>query len=126
MSGPDLAALLALEREVWAALIAGDPAADERRLASDFLGVYPSGLSGRAGHAGQLSGGPTVARYAISEARALPLGPEAAMLVYLAEYARPESPDRTERMWVSSLWALRDGEWLNVFSQDTPVGDPVP
>jgi len=26
-------------------------------------------------------------------------------------------------MYVSSLWSLIEGNWLNVFSQDTPVGD---
>lgn len=121
MTGPDLAALLGFEREVWAALAAGDAAADLNRLAPDFLGVYPSGLSDRAGHAGQLAGGPVISDWAISEAQALPLGPDAALLVYLAAFSRPASPERTERMRVSSLWVRRGGAWLNRFSQDTPV-----
>jgi hypothetical protein len=30
-------------------------------------------------------------------------------------------------MYVSSIWCRRDGEWVNVFSQDTPAsGDAVP
>lgn len=118
--------LLACEKAVWEALVAGDAEADGRALAAEFLGVYPDGFAGRAAHVRQLAGGPTVARYTLSEARVLALGPDHALLAYRAEYARAGG-DAVEAMYVSSVWRRRDGGWENVFSQDTPAtGHAVP
>lgn len=112
--------LTACERRVWAALMTGDPAADEACLSDDFLGVYPTGRSDRAGHTEQLSEGPTVVSYDMLDPEVRPLGDDVALLVYEAEYRRPGRDD-SERMLVSSIWR-RDGDgWINVFSQDTPV-----
>lgn len=122
---PDLALLQALETEVWQALVTGDAGADRARLAEDFLGVYPSGFSGKDGHSGQLDGGPTVAEYRISQARMQVYGPDMAMFCYRADYLRPGRAV-WEAMYVSSLWRRDGGTWLNRFSQDTPVGGAVP
>ena len=117
--------VLAAERAVWQALVSGDAAADGRLLADDFLGVYPTGFAGREEHAGQLSGGPTVGRFELSDERIVELAPGVVLLAYRAEYVRPGSDD-VEAMYVSSIWSRRDGTWRNVFSQDTPdTGDPV-
>lgn len=121
----DLDELLELEHAVWRALVDGAPEADERLLAEDFLGVYPTGYAGRADHVAQLSGGPTVAAYELRDARLVPVGEDAALLVYRASYRRAGAGE-LEEMYVSSLWCRRSGVWLNTFSQDTPVGDPVP
>jgi len=118
--------LLACETSIWEALVAGDAAADARALAPAFLGVYPDGFAGRDSHAGQLVSGPTVARYALSDARVLPLGPDCALLAYLASYTRPGRSEG-EAMYVSSIWRRRGDGWENLFSQDTPAtGQPVP
>ncbi len=116
----DLAALIALETSVWDALLQGDASGDADLLASDFLGVYPTGFADRSDHAGQLSEGPTVAAYAILDARSVQLSADHALLAYRAEYRRPGA-DAAEEMYVSSVWSRRDGRWINVFSQDTPV-----
>lgn len=117
-----MAELIALETSVWEALREGNEAADRALLAADFLGVYPTGFADRGDHAGQLDDGPTVAEYAIAEPRAIEISDDHALLAYRAEYRRPGS-NETESMYVSSLWSRRDGRWINVFSQDTPV-DP--
>lgn len=111
---------LTLERTVWDALVAGDAAADEAALAPDFLGVYPSGFAERACHVGQLDDGPSIAAYRIEEARLDVIAADAILIAYRAEFARAASPEEKEAMFVSSLWRLRDGRWLNTFSQDTP------
>lgn len=116
---------LALEREVWDALVRGDVAVDRAALADHFLGVYPTGFAGAHEHVAQLAGGPTVADYLLTDARTLVVADGHVMLAYLATYRRPGSEDR-EQMYVSSLWSRLDGNWKNVFSQDTPVGEPVP
>lgn len=112
--------LIALETQVWSALQRGDADADASLLAADFLGVYPSGFSDRSGHAGQLVDGPTVAQFTILDARAVSLSPDHALLAYRADYRRIGA-DEFEEMYVSSIWSRRDGDWINVFSQDTPV-----
>ncbi|MCB2120744.1 MAG: nuclear transport factor 2 family protein [Rhodobacteraceae bacterium] len=121
-----LAELLACERAVWDALVAGDAAADMATLDECFLGVYPDGFAGKADHGAQLAAGPTVARYEIAEARVLPLSPDVAVLAYLARYLRPGA-EQQEAMYVSSIWRREGGGWRNVFSQDTPAtGTSVP
>lgn len=118
--------LLACETRVWEALVAGDCEADAAALAVDFLGVYPDGSAGRDAHSGQVSQGPTVARYRLSEARLLPLCPDHALLAYRATYLRVGRAAE-EEMFVSSIWRREGTGWVNVFSQDTPAtGIPVP
>ena len=119
---PDLDTLVELESRVWTALMQGDAQADEHLLAADFLGVYTTGFANRDEHAGQLAAGPVVASFALSQARVLGLGPDTALLSYLATWARP-GPATPQRMFVSSIWSRHDGRWRNVFSQDTPASD---
>ena len=124
MTGLTIDDLLRLETAVWEALAHGDGAADGRLLSDDFLGVYETGFADRAEHVRQLRDGPTVTTYALREARMLELSESAVMLAYRAEYARPGPTGVPEHaaMFVSSLWCRRGGRWVNVFSQDTPVG----
>jgi hypothetical protein len=117
-----------LEREVWEALLHGDPAADARMLSDDFLGVYPSGFADRQAHVAQLTDGPTIAAYEITEPHVMQVSNDAVLLSYRAVYRRPatrpladEGVCAQEVMYVSSLWNCRDGRWINVFSQDTPA-----
>ncbi|GAA3924109.1 DUF4440 domain-containing protein [Microbacterium invictum] len=121
MDDLDLQFFVGLELRVWDALADGDAAADHELLSSDFVGVYPTGFAGKADHAAQLADGPTVASYAITEARFMKVSPDAIMLSYCAEYRRPDRSE-PEAMYVSSLWQQRDGRWWNTFSQDSPVG----
>lgn len=111
-----------LETQVWRALANGDADADGRMLSDDFLGVYPTGFANRTDHVGQLADGPTVATFALHDARMIALSESAVMLSYRAEFERRTSdvPSGVQTMYVSSLWCRRGGKWLNVFSQDTP------
>lgn len=118
----DLEPVLALERAVWDALVAGDAAADAALLAPDFLGVYPTGFAGRADHAAQLAAGPTVAAYRLSDVRLVPMGADHALLAYRADYTRMGGA-QPEAMFVSSIWRRAGAGWVNTFSQDTPVSD---
>jgi hypothetical protein len=119
--GIDLEGLLQLETAVWWSLVNGDPRADEALLTDDFLGIYPTGFAGRTDHVGQLSAGPTVASFEISDARMLTVDEDAALLAYRASYVRAAEGTEREEMFVSSLWCRRGNEWRNVFSQDTPA-----
>ena len=113
-----LTEMLAIEEQVWAALESGDAVADQQLLSPDFLGVYPSGFSGRDGHAAQLVDGPSISSHQITDARLMHLGPETVLLAYRADFCRkPDSPDET--MYVSSIWEQTESGWINIFSQDT-------
>lgn len=119
MSEDRTAFFVSLETLVWEALKAGDPAADRALLSADFLGVYPSGFSSRDDHTAQLADGPTVERFEIRDPRLRELSDDHVLLSYEAVWSRP-SGTGPETMFISSLWSLIDGGWINVFSQDTP------
>lgn len=119
--GATLEAILRLEHAVWQAFVDGDSAADANLLHEQFLGVSARGFLDRAGHAGQLSTGPVVARYAISEARLVVLQTDLVLLAYRADCTWAGRPGAQARMYISSLWRRGPGGWLNVFSQDTPA-----
>ncbi len=111
--------LLAHERRVWDALVAGDRTADEALLAADFLGVYPTGFAGRTEHVAQFAAEPTVESYEIRSPRSVVITDDHVLLAYEALFTRPRGT--AERMYVSSLWSRRGNRWVNTFSQDTPA-----
>ncbi|SEW05340.1 protein of unknown function [Cognatiyoonia koreensis] len=112
--------ILAHERKVWDALVAGEMAADADALSADFLGVYPDGFAGKADHVGQLKDGPTVAEYEITAPQIRPLGPDTVLLAYHATFRRP-SETQMKAMYVSSIWQAQGATRVNIFSQDTPA-----
>lgn len=122
--GPRLAEILALETKVWKALVAGDPEADGRMLSEDFLGVYPSGFSDKAGHCDQLADGPVMADYRLSDAQLRLIARDAVLLSYRAAY-RAAASQQWKEMLISSLWERGADGWLNTFSQDTPTAGPA-
>ena len=119
----DLEALVALETGVWDALRRGDAEEDARLLADDFLGVYPSGFANRSDHVGQVSNGPTVADFELTEARLMVLSANDAVISYRANFRRLTNgaQGEEESMYVSSIWSRRSDRWVNVFSQDSPM-----
>lgn len=107
------------EQAVWQALMSGDMQADEALLSSDFVGVYPDGLSGKAGHVQQLAEGPVVAEARWLDWRVIEIEPHLALVTYTAQLRRTGAT-AWEAMRISSLWRMEAGHWLNLFSQDTP------
>ncbi|HEY7628278.1 MAG TPA: nuclear transport factor 2 family protein [Ilumatobacteraceae bacterium] len=122
----DITAFLELETMVWEALRNGDADADARLLAPDFVGLYSTGFANRSEHVGQLAGGPTVADYELHEPRLVVVSADDVLLCYRADWHRLTAGGRGRResMYVSSLWSNRTGQWVNVFSQDTPAASP--
>ena len=119
MEPRDAEFFLALEERVWQAQVSGDAAAEREVLPEDFLGVDTGGFNDLERHLAQLADGPITAQYALSEARLLRLGEDAALLSYRAD-ARSPGAEVEEVFYISSLWQRRDGRWWNTFSQDTP------
>ena len=122
MDAPNTQFFVDLESRVWDALAAGDAIADRALLSADFVGVYPTGFADRDDHSGQLSDGPTVSSYTISDARVLRISDDAVLLSYRAEYGVPGRDERSV-MFISSIWRRHGAEWLNIFSQDSLADD---
>ena len=122
---PELDTFVALETEVWQALVDGDAQADERLLSADFVGVYPTGFATREDHVEQLDNAPSVTSFALSETRMMHVADDAVMLSYRSDFVRPPTAGQatgSNHIWyVSSLWRHRDDRWINTFSQDTPA-----
>lgn len=113
-------AIVRLETAVWHALVAGDRAADEALLSDDFVGVYTTGFATRDDHVGELADGPSMFDFALDSIDVAELADGVARITYAADYrSRADAPQ--ERMYITSLWELRDGHWINTFSQDTPA-----
>ncbi|MCB0355275.1 MAG: nuclear transport factor 2 family protein [Bdellovibrionales bacterium] len=119
---PTAEEILLHEKQIWDALIAGDPAADAELLSDDFLGVYPTGYSSKFEHSRQLESGPVASSYELTEVRFVALARDKALLVYRAQWSRFRNGRALpqEEMFVSSIWEKREENWLNIFSQDTP------
>ena len=120
MTRPQPEYFIHLETRVWQALVDGDADADRELLADGFLGVYPSGFAGRNEHVDQFAAAPTVSHFSINRPNWIDVDDSAVLLCYEARFRRPGS-DELHTMYVSSLWQLVDGRWLNTFSQDTPA-----
>jgi hypothetical protein len=118
-----LDSFIELESKVWDALRRGDAEEDARLLSEDFLGVYSSGFANRSDHAGQLMNGPTVADFDLRDGRLMVISADDVLLSYRADWHRLIGGEigPAESMYISSLWSRRSGQWVNVFSQDSPV-----
>jgi RNA polymerase sigma factor (sigma-70 family) len=120
--GMTLEALLALETRVWEAIKQRDVATLRKLCAADFLAIHSDGS--RLALDEFLAWLPDVEikSYTLKDTRLIPLGPDAAMLVYLAEtrtvFLGWAEEGRTQ---VSTTWVRRNREWRNVFSQETTV-----
>lgn len=121
MPVPSLEFIVSLESQVWDALVRGDAAAHEALMAHDFVGLYATGFADPSAHAGLFANGPMMAAYEISQARLIAISDSAVLLCYRADY-RPQldgAAGALAAMYISSLWTASDGEWRNLFSQDT-------
>lgn len=110
--------ILAREVQVWNALVCADADADAALLGDDFVGVYADGIARKHDHIGQLRDGPTIASFSIQQSQLIQLGPDHCLLTYQVEFWRVAAV-AIEAMFVSSVWAFRGKDWVNIFSQDT-------
>jgi hypothetical protein len=112
------ARLLELECRLWQA--GGNRAAYARELASDAVHVFPSfGIVDRDTALDGVEGARPWARFTIDDARYVPLGDEAAALVYTATAQRDGDAPYTAA--ITSVYR-RDGErWRLVLHQQTPL-----
>jgi len=111
------------EKQDWEALKHKDKVAASRLLADDFVGMYDFGYLNKAKWLSQIDDQYSVDDYTISESKVLHPSPTTVLLLYTASCKG--TGDWAEfcshKTRVSDLFVKRDGEWLALFSQDTPA-----
>jgi hypothetical protein len=114
---------LARERRFWNALQARDPAALSNLLADEFVATIEPGR--RMDRRDLLAAVPDllVDGYAIEEARATVIATDCTIMTYRlsASGSFKGHPFAPKPLWVSSVWAHRDGQWQLVSYQETAI-----
>jgi len=109
------------EKEVWEALKHKDRAAVNRLLVDDFVGMYDFGFFNKSEWVKQIDEQYTVDDYTIMNPKVLHPSPTTALLLYTSTCkgtgAWADYCSNTSR--ISDLWVERNGQWLDLFSQDT-------
>ena len=114
--------LIGLEEDGWRALSSGAPAARDfydRVLADEVVMVFPGNtrITDRGTILESMSGRPW-ASFQLDDVQVLPLGADAAIVVYHALAQREGSAPY--RALISSGYRRSDGEWRLSFYQQTP------
>lgn len=122
-----VATLTALEKQSWAAWQARDAAFFDSFLSADHVEV---GFGGPAPREAVLAvvGSPAcrVESYSVDRFSATAIDADTVLLVYhAAQSTTCGGKPVPSPVWVSSLYARRDGRWRNVMYQQTPTRDEV-
>jgi hypothetical protein len=109
------------EKAVWAAFAAKQWDIFGSYLASDFLEVEPDGVYDRAG---SIKGVQSFdfSKATLSGWKTVKIEDEANLVTY-TEKSPGMKPDT---FYHSSVWSVRNGKWLGVFHQGTPMAPPAP
>ena len=107
--------LLPLER----ALAGGGGDEYRERLAEEAVVIVPGAVLDRASTIAAMDASAGWDDFALEGVRALPIGDDAGLLTYTFEGRRG---DQHYRAVLSSVYVRRDGDWLMVLHQQTPLG----
>lgn len=108
--------------EIESELAAGNGAAYRRYLREDAIVIVPGQVLDREGAAAAIDASPGWERFSIDDERLLPLGPDAATIVYRFHGRRGDFEYRAEM--ASTYVREDDGSWQLVVHQQTPVEKP--
>jgi uncharacterized protein (TIGR02246 family) len=109
------------ERQVLEALKAGDMPAFASFLADDAMELTPQGLQSKAQIIETLKGG-RLLEYTMTDLKAIQVDKDAMLVTYrttgkFSAHGQEGAYDAR----ATSLWVKRNGKWLAVFHQETPV-----
>lgn len=119
-----VAEIIQLEEGTAKHLIEHDAEAAEAEMNEEFFFITAAGQRlVRADYVASLGDeNVSVTSLERGETEAIVLGPDAVLLVYpVVAEGEVDGAPFTSYEYVSSLWARRDGVWLNVFLQGTPI-----
>ena len=109
--------VVGLEDGFWRA--AGDGAFYQAHMAVDGVCVLPVGVLDRDETIGAIAQAESWRRWEMRDVRLVELTGDVVTLVYRVEADRGEEPYRA---FVASTYVRRDGDWLLVVHQQTPLG----
>jgi hypothetical protein len=107
----------------WEALKKKDAKAYGELLADDYEGVEVDGKGERTRTEALLEvPGGNIADYTLWGFKLIPLGPDAAYLIYEVNIQfPPRSAVRYSRVYITELWVRKKGEWKELHYQETHV-----
>jgi hypothetical protein len=111
--------IMAQERAGLDALKTGDLVAFGNSTAEDAVFVDSQGPASKA-LVMQHVAGFHLRDYTISDVKFVQLSPDSGLIVYkIVESGDSHGKEFTAKVYVSSIWAKRDGKWQCLFSQET-------
>ena len=114
--------LLALEKRVWEAAKKKDADALRRLCTQDYVAILSDGSQLTLNEFCMVFPLFEIQSYSLSDAQVIALGPDAAILLYKAKSETVILGEKErEQTQHSSTWVRRNGEWRNVFYQETPI-----
>ncbi|MGA8213566.1 MAG: nuclear transport factor 2 family protein [Candidatus Sulfotelmatobacter sp.] len=107
----------------WEALKNKDKKTYAELLADDYQGVEVDGRGERTKiQALNELAGENVFNYTLWGLKVIPLGPDAALVIYeVTMQFPPKSAIRYSRVYISELWIKRAGQWKEVHYQETHI-----
>lgn len=112
--------VIANERSIWDALKTKNYDGFAAALANESIEVEPNGVWDKAGTM-RLIRGFDFSRAELSDFKAVPFDRDAALVVYKVKLPGPEPGE-----YHSTIWANRDGKWMAVFHQGSPISAAAP
>ena len=119
----DEATIREMETKSWVAWKNSDAAFFEQLLSEDHVDVHSVAITGKAAVvAGVKSAACVVKNYSIGPMSLTRVSADAVLLTYRAEQDTSCGPHKVPSpVWATSLYARRDGRWVQVMYQHTPV-----
>jgi hypothetical protein len=111
--------VLDLEGRFWMA--AGDPDFYRENFADDGVMAFHIGVMGKEDVVDAMSGAEEWESYTIDDPRFVQVSDDVAALTYTTAAFSPGSDEPYEAA-ITSVYAYRDGRWLLVLHQQTPLG----
>jgi hypothetical protein len=123
LSPVDDAAIRKLEAQSWEAWKGRDASFFEKFLSEDHLDIHAYGMAGKAAVvAGVRSPACNVRSYSLGPLSVLAVSPDTVLVTYRAEQDTSCGETKVPSpVWATSLYARRDGRWVNVMYQHTAI-----
>ena len=119
-TGPDP---IANEKIVWDLFRAKNWDGFASLLVPEFMEVEPDGVYDKSGSVKALQGMPMdMSAFELSDWKALPFDDDAKLVTYTATMKGP----KPEKDYHATIWVKRDGKWLGLYHQGTPVAAAPP
>jgi hypothetical protein len=111
------------EKMVWDLIKKKDIDNFASLLADDVIDVAADGVDNKAQILDSIRKSQNLANASTSDYKSIKLGSNASLVTYRLKSGPPNKPVES---YASTIWANRNGKWVAVFHQGTPVGAPAP